>query len=347
MANTVKKCGDINFNKMVFENFIMANDDKHLISKIWYQESELIQPTSFYVQTSNLKLHTVPKTANDDLLLIVDNPNFFDELDKVSVNFIKSTGILKKYGLQKTTFKSNLSNPDNNSNLESLRLKIGNCDFYQRNKLLGKINDVLNLGVLQKDINVKAIIEIDFITINVKQNFIFTNLVIKQAQIQKLSPKKIELTEYSFIDDDLDDDINQDTHSDIKMEELMLNTQTEYMEDNNTELKSISSSDDKPVDKPTVKPIVKPTKKPTNKPVKKTKIVNLLKEVVSEKSNKSNSSNSSNNSDHSDHSDYTENTDNTDNSNSEFGMDSNSSDSADVAELIKQITEVNMNKKTL
>ncbi len=242
--NFIVKYSDVNVNNVIYDNFSMANDGKHVVSKMWYQQKNIqtnIQPHTFYVQTPALKIHSVPNNQNDDLLLILTDSSIFEQLDKRSVSEIKSQEAHRKYGMIKPTYKSSINNPDDDDTIDVLRLKIGNCKFFYKDKTPRNLQEVLDSSLLQKGSLIKVIIEIGMVMMNIEQNFIFTNLILKQAQILPLQPKIIDLTEYSFVDDE--PQINQsDSIMSINIDDVVLNTQTEYINDNSAYSNNSSDS---------------------------------------------------------------------------------------------------------
>lgn len=224
--NFVTKYSDINIDNVMCDDFVMTTDGKHIVSKIWYRESKTSQPHSFYIQTKKVKLHEVPLNENEDILLVLDDASIFENLDKKIVGDIRSSGVHKKYSMVKPTYKSTVNNPDDNDNTNLLRLKIGNCKWFYKDKNPRNTKDIFNLHLLEKESYVRAIIEVNMITLNVSQNFIFTNLILKQIQIIPTMPKIVDITEYSFIDDEPQD---VESNSFVNIDNVILNTQTEYM----------------------------------------------------------------------------------------------------------------------
>lgn len=364
--NIVIKHSDVKFENIVYDDFIVANDEKHVVSKIWYKndKSEL---HTFYIQTDCLKLCEDPNNEKKELLLLLNNSIFFDDLDKKSVAQVKLKEIHKKYGLIKPTYRSSINNSgDNNDSVDMLKLKIGNCNFFYKNKSPKDFDEVMQLNLLKKGTSVKLIIEVGMIMMNVKQNFIFTNLVLKQAQIQPVIPKIVEITEYSFIDDYpndypndyLDDNLdsctvdfvnknnkNNKNNSTINfpfvnIDHVVLNTQTEYENNSNNSYNSDNNNI-------------------TNENININHLNKLNKlENISETSDTSNTSNTpkmsntkltkyENNipsqSDSTNSINSTESTDSTDSTNSTNSTNSKSLDyeSNDVKEIMDQIAKIN------
>lgn len=333
--NCVIKYGDINIQNIVYDDFILANDGKHVVSKVWYQDSEYLPPHTFYIQTHNLKIHEIPEDENGDLLLVLDDTEVFENLDKRAVSQIKAKDVHKKYGLIKPTYKSSINNPDDNDSIEVLRLKVGNCNFFYKDKSPKKIGDILKTKLLQKGSYVRVIIEIGMVMMNIEQNFIFTNLILKQAQIYPLVPKVIDISEYSFVDDEPEQNMSQNS---INIDDVILNTQTEYM---NSETPNKNSSES--------------TKSNWDVPINKS--LDAVKLILNNNSNKSdnsdsrdsrdsrdsnNSSNNSSNDNDYDHS-YTNSTNSSKSDKSSANSEEDSDE--DVEELLKHIAQINSQKQ--
>jgi hypothetical protein len=85
--------------------------------------------------------------------------------------------------------------------------------------------------MLIKGNNIKVILEVDGIIVDIKNNTILTNVIPRQILIQKMKPLKTNLTEYSFIDSDKE---NPDEVNDDDAKDAPLNTHTEYLDLNTT-----------------------------------------------------------------------------------------------------------------
>ncbi len=225
MQSLIVKHNKIDVKKIVYEDFTLASGDKHVVSKIWYQDNENTQPHTFYIQTSALKVHEV----NDESIMLVldkteliDNAELFDKLDKLFLERIKKNEITKKYELKKTIYKSTSREASNNSNINVLEFNIGNCKFFSNDAVSKKFSEVKHL--IKKGSSLKIIFEVDKIVVDIKKNFIFTNMILTQAQI-KIVPNKIELSEYSFVDEESDSESKS-----LKIDGAMLDNYTEYMD---------------------------------------------------------------------------------------------------------------------
>lgn len=342
--NWITKYNDVKIQNIMYDEFVLANDGKHVVSKIWYKDTNLNQAHTFYIQTHNLKIYEIPNNKNGDLLLVLDNNELFENIDKRSVEEIKTKGVHKKYGLVKPIYKSSINSPinstANNNTIEVLRLKVGNCNFFYKDKSPKKITDVLQSNLLQKGSYVRVIIEIGMVMMNIEQKIIFTNLILKQAQILPLMPKVIDITEYSFVDDEHDEfnEFNKFNESNglkndtINLDNVILNTQTEYMTyctDNKTDSPNSPNSCSE-----------------SNKQTSPTKAINTMKltldETCSDSTNSTNSANSFCSSDSLNSSNILNNVDNTDSTNSENDLEK----SDDVKEFLKHIAQIDPQNNT-
>lgn len=238
--NFIVKYKNVNFQNIVYDDFVLASDKNHVVAKLWYKHENVEQPHTFFIQTTPLKIYQVPENENDDLLVELNDISVFENLDLKSVEQVKFKEAHKKYGLIKPTYKSTLSTFEENRTLETLRLRIDHSKFFYKDKKPKKIQEILKNKLLQKGMMVKLIIQIDSIVMNIEQNFIFTNIILRQVQIFPLLPKIVELSEYSFIDDD-EEFINNEIQQSQDMNDMTLNTQTEY----NEEKYKLSDSSDK------------------------------------------------------------------------------------------------------
>ena len=115
--NYVVKYGDVNIQNIVYDDFILANDKKHVVSKVWYQDSECSQPHTFYIQTHNLSQWTITYYAqmpdglknNDGKLFVKDkNDNEFSILPKEGECILFPSHVLHKPETNQTSTKSRI-----------------------------------------------------------------------------------------------------------------------------------------------------------------------------------------------------------------------------------------------
>lgn len=244
MKNYIIKENNFNSEKMSFENFTETGDKKFVISKIWYRENPKVRPTSLFIQTANLRVHE----ANENCLsLIITNFETYNAIDTAVLKKIKQDSIVRKYGLKSPSYKSTVGESTNDKNLNVLRFnKISNTKFFvDDHKTAKSYCDVKEL--INSETTLKIIFEIDKVIVDIAKNYIFTYMTLSQVRI-KIVPQKIELSEYSFLDDDsdkLDDssdelnnsedlnNLNKLTNQCKTIDKTILNTQTEYMDDLN------------------------------------------------------------------------------------------------------------------
>jgi hypothetical protein len=229
MKNSIVRYAKVDTTKIVCEDFTEANNAKLAISKVWYQESAGTSPHTFFIQTSNLKVYEVKNDSkNEYISFILDDSNVGDEMDKLFVQKVKDSGLIKKYGLKNVIFKSIIGGADSDNSVNLLRLKTEKAKFYTNNKVAKSFSEVKHL--IKSGSVLKLIFEVDKIVIDTSKNIIFPNLILSQAQI-KLTPQKIELSEYSFVEDELEEEEQKNNTKKININDTFLNTQTEYMED--------------------------------------------------------------------------------------------------------------------
>jgi len=235
-TNLVLKQLDVNPQKIVFEDFNLTDDKQYVVSKIWYQENESSQPHTLFIQPTNLKIYEMMKT-NDIILELSDKDNnLFEALDKLSINVAKTSGVIRKYNMKDVKYKTIINEVDfdtTKKQINALRLKIINGDnhtkFFLNDRVPKSIDDIKKL--LTRGTEIKVIIELDELIVDLKNNVIFTNVILKQALIKKMRPLKTALCEYSFVESDCEQQSEQVKVSPPN-KETMLNTQTEYLDQN-------------------------------------------------------------------------------------------------------------------
>ena len=237
--DTVLKYNNIDFSKIIFDEFMITDNKEYIVSKMWYQKSEFEYPRSLHIQTPLLKIDEITK-SNNIVLNTDDNiTTFFDKIDELTLDFVKSSSVTKKYGLKNIKFVqivkeiSKINNVTESKNV--LKLKIMNTTkfFTINNKSSLKYENVKKM--LKPNGNIRTILELDGIIIDIAKNEIFVNVILRQVLIHKMNPIKVELTEYSFIL--LDDENTQEKEKENSMvyniNDVVINTNTEYLGNNN------------------------------------------------------------------------------------------------------------------
>jgi hypothetical protein len=259
--NNVTRYNTLDFGKIIFDDFVVTSRKQYVVSKMWYQQSsgnyaeqsfskgntKYAQPKSMYIQTSSLSIDDITKSDNIVLNLENEMTEFFDKLDELSLSYLKMCGATKTYGLKNIKYiqiikeVSKYDEDDkHNENKNVLKLKImNNTKFFMvNNNASQKYDDVKNL--LKHGCNIKTILEIDGLVIDLEKNEIFINIMLRQVLIQKVKPLKIELTEYSFISSDSEELDNAD---EMDVNDLMLNTQTEYLDQHENKVDTTVNSE--------------------------------------------------------------------------------------------------------
>lgn len=235
--NLVLRHSNINENKILFDDLVLTPNKKYVISKMWYQQNETSRPVSMFIQTSSLKIYETTKTGDIILVLDKNDSSVFEKIDGKSVDFVKSQNVTKNYNLKNVKYKTIVSEvtvgKDENINALKIRVMTGENPtkfFVSGNKKCLSYDNAKSL--LANGNNVKIILEIDGIIVDLQNNTILTNVIPRQILIQKLKPRKCNLSEYSFIDSDNSDDENKVGDDNVK--DASLNTQTEYLDQNTT-----------------------------------------------------------------------------------------------------------------
>lgn len=230
-SNSVLNHSKVNLSNIIYDDLILTNNKQYVVSKMWYQYKESHQPITLHIQTSLLKIYEI--TKNGDIIVSLGelNDTIFDKIDQLSLEFIKSNGVTKKFGLKDVKYKTIVNEVEitQKQKINVLRLKIlEKTQFYVSNKTSQKFADIKKL--LIKNVDVKAIIEIDGLVIDINNNIIFTNIILRQILIKKVKPLKIELSEYSFVNSDSDN--KEKSSSEVNIKDIVLNNHTEYLDQN-------------------------------------------------------------------------------------------------------------------
>lgn len=204
---SILKYDQVDLSKVVYDEFVESSDKQFVVSKIWYQKDETNRPQTFYVQTQKLKIDEL-KSGN--ILAIVDDSSLYSQLDKKSLEMAKSKNVSKKFGLKGLKYKPMVTeiNASEDKNFDALLLSTfeGSSTtqstkfFVGRDKTPKSFEDVRSM--LKPGTSLKAILEVDGLTIDTKHNIIYTNVILRQALVPVVVPLRLELSEYSFIDSD-------------------------------------------------------------------------------------------------------------------------------------------------
>ena len=202
LLNSITKINDIDYDDITYSDFRKSKTKNLMISKIRHP----------FIQTTKLKLNSF----NDDVFIFDINEEtekIFDLIDNKSLEQIKETLILDELELEKINYKTIV----NHNDVSSIRIKSNSSTvfFVENNKKSNSLDDVKSL--IKCNVDVKIIISLDSIIIDIDNNIIFTNILLKQVLIYLATQTK--LIDYSFILSDSD-------------EEVELNAQTEYMKPN-------------------------------------------------------------------------------------------------------------------
>lgn len=212
--NNIFNIEHVNFDKIVYGDPIVVEKDKYIVIKLWYdfnsQRNKFDSPETFFIRNPEM---TISGTMKDELSFNLDETtkkvyDFYTELDQRSIKYIEVNDILKKYNLKGVRYRTIINQHIDDENINFFRTRIINgsknptkvFDIYRNILQQEKQNSILQIGS-----KVKTIIEPDAIVIDLQNKKIFTNIILRQMLVtyaKFLEPKKVELTEYSFIDSD-------------------------------------------------------------------------------------------------------------------------------------------------
>lgn len=209
--DTVLTRKTIDTTKIVYDDIILTQNDQFAVSKIWYQPSNDSMHSLLY-QTTVLPVYSYDNKNGKFLLRLNKNneQQILSEIDQLSINYIKMSGLLQKLSLSpKEVRYRTIVNDFNNKEgeqMNSIELKNTLKTKYYSNgiKKSKTLDDIEN--ILKKGLNVKVIIEIDGLIVDIKKGSIITNVILHQFRVERIIPKKIELGEYSFLESEDDEE---------------------------------------------------------------------------------------------------------------------------------------------
>jgi len=226
-TNAIFQLTDINFANIVFTDIIKSNKG-YIVSKMWYTSVPNTAPHTLYVQIPYTKILRTDRNTN---LLLTPSPaleNFMEQLDHVTINFIKAQHIREKYNIDPKIFKYNtlITDVDGN-NIFSIRIandgKAKGVVFFEEGNRVPIDRDVA-MEKLRNTESVKLILQVDGLIIDLNKKLIYTNVSARYIEIKKIKPRVVELSGYCFIDDDVQSDYDIGT--------IMLNVGTDVGERN-------------------------------------------------------------------------------------------------------------------
>jgi len=197
----VFKYTDVKLKNVIYSESVKTKNGDYVFSKIWYKHNKQVQTLN--IQTPYFEIHEVIEDGNSLILLPESQLEaFFESLDELTINFIKSNNLITKYGLRNLSYKTTINDLDG---LSVFKAKIVNKQrpphFYlAKNKQRIDHNNVD--GVFENANRVKLILEIDGLIIDFAKKIMYTNVVVRQVLISEIEPKRIELETNSFIESD-------------------------------------------------------------------------------------------------------------------------------------------------
>lgn len=237
--NNILKMQIVDLKKIVFDSPSTTNNGNFIVSSMWYKREKELHTLN--VQTPYMKVFKF-LDSNQCVILLPDKEteDFFEKVDKCTQRFIIDNNLIKKYSLRNFSYKTLINEVDGLDNCV-LRTRICNekkptLFFSSKNKTPMEYNEAKN--IFFKVDNLKIIFEMDKMIIDLKNKIIYTNIVARLIMLHEIVPKKIEISEYSFIDSDNDSN-NSENENDNKTNnkkyidenDMVLNTQTEYIDD--------------------------------------------------------------------------------------------------------------------
>lgn len=237
----VLKLEDVDLRDVIYDNPIKTSSGEYIISKIWHRPNKNTDPKTLNIQLPYTKVYKVSLTNKTfDVILIPDatSEDFLENVDKLTWKFMKEKHLIHKYDLKNYKYKTliNELEYDDGKKLNVIRIKViqdkkkQTVFFSSKTKNIVELDDAKN--IIQLVDNIKVIFELDALIIDVSKKLIMTNIIARHILLHELTPKKIDLSEYSFLDSDNDEKKCQPILYD---EDLILNAQTEYVNDSTEE----------------------------------------------------------------------------------------------------------------
>ena len=224
----IQKISDIDTNNITFDEFVDCNNGSYIMSKIWIANKQDLQ--TLFVQTSYLKPYNY---AVNNITFLVDSASqiFLEKLDELSIKYINKNNLVNKYNLKNFVYKTLVNETENKDQVCRTRILENSVFFSAKTKQVIPNYNVPN--EMPKVDMIKIIFEVDSLVVDMKKKAIFTNIIVKHFLLHKNTPKKVELTDYSFIESDNESD----------KVDIVMNMQTEKEEEkyNNEEEKEEES----------------------------------------------------------------------------------------------------------
>ena len=191
---------------IIYSESVKTKNEDFAFSKIWYKCNDNKQVQTLNIQTPYFKIHEIDDDKNSVILLPEKELEmFFDNLDSLTIDFIK-TNIVTKHNIKSISYRTIVNEIPN---MNVFRAKIGGKQkpphFYlSKNKNRISYDEAINM--LDHCEKVKLILEIDGLIIDFNKKIMYTNVVVRQMLISEIKPKKIELETHSFIESESDND---------------------------------------------------------------------------------------------------------------------------------------------
>jgi hypothetical protein len=223
----VFKYTDVKMKNIIYSESVKTKSEEFVFCKIWYKDNKQVQ--TFNIQTPYFKIHEVADDKNSVILLPEKELEmFFDNLDSLTIDFIKSN-IMSTHNIKGISYRTIVNEIPN---MNVFRAKFGSkqkpTQFYL-SKSKTRINYDETIKILDHCEKVKLILEIDGLIIDFNKKIMYTNVIVRQMLISEMEPKRIELETHSFIESGSD---NEQADNDQIEKEFVMNLQ---IEDDNAE----------------------------------------------------------------------------------------------------------------
>ena len=200
----VFKYTDVKMKNIIYSEAVKTKSEDFVFSKIWYKDNKQVQTLN--IQTPYFKIHEIDDDKSSIILLPEKELEmFFDNLDSLTIDFIKSN-IVTNHNIKGISYRTIVNEIPN---MNVFRARIGSKQkpphFYlSKNKNRISYDEAIN--ILDHCEKVKLILEIDGLIIDFNKKIMYTNVVVRQMLISEIEPKKIELETHSFIESESDNE---------------------------------------------------------------------------------------------------------------------------------------------
>jgi len=210
MEKKVIKYDGVNVSNILFDAPFVTSNKKYIVSNIWYNKS---CPHTFNIQTSRMDLHEINFSENKLIATPCNQlANILDELDESACDFIKCNKLAKQYSISQ--YSTIVKNMNSSNTLPIIQINISTNDkptlfFSATNKKQIPYNSSMWTHVNE----LKIILTINSLVIDIAKKTAYISFEAKHILLYKLTPMKIELADYSFIESENDNNNNDDDNN--------------------------------------------------------------------------------------------------------------------------------------